>query len=94
MLDDAETWRRVNGMVRLTRADRALIHALRSFEGHRATATMLAERLGLNGFGGANLGIGRLGVRLADGFASAIPGYVPSTRPDGSPMWWHVVATG
>jgi hypothetical protein len=94
VLDDPGTWQLVVEHAHLTKADLALIEAFRGFDGHRATATMLADRLGFKGFGGANLAIGRLGVRLADSFAAVVPGYVPSTRPDGSPMWWHVVATG
>ncbi|QYG91075.1 hypothetical protein HC251_00580 [Iamia sp. SCSIO 61187] len=92
--DAVDTWRQVLEVVELTGHDRNLLKAFRAFPNNSATAGMLAEHLGFDAHGGANLAMGRLGRRLADGLAIVDPDYATSTRPDGSTMWWHVVATG
>lgn len=75
----------------LTDANIALIHAFRSHPGHAATASMLADDLGYEGYRAANLAIGTLGRRLGTTIAAD---FAPRHRPDGSAMWWTLVATG
>lgn len=87
-------WDAVLRAVELSDSNIALLHAFRHFTNHAATAAMLAEQLGFEGFGAANLAIGALGKRLAAGRAALEADYEPAKRSDGSPMWWHVVATG
>lgn len=87
-------WDAVVRAVGLTDANIALINAFRHFTNQTATAGMLADQLGFEGFGAANLAIGALGKRLAAGRADLDADYEPAKRSDGSPRWWHVVATG
>ena len=87
-------WDAVIAQAELTEHDVALVHAFRTFPNHTATAGWLAEELGFNGFGGANLAMGRLGKHLAAARSAVDPSYEPSKRSDGSTMWWNVVANG
>lgn len=92
--DQGVDWDAVLAQLELTESNVALIHAFRTFPKHRATAGGLAEELNFEGYGGANLAIGSLGKRLAAARATVDPDFEPATRSDGSPEWWHVVATG
>jgi hypothetical protein len=87
-------WDAVIARAELTESNIALIHAFRAFPDQKATAARLAAELGFEGFGGSNLAIGALGKRLAEARALVDPDYAPATRTDGSPKWWHVLATG
>lgn len=78
----------------LTQSDVNLLNVFRSLRGYTGTAQDLADVLGFEKFNCVNLAMGRVGKRLAGVLGEVDPIYSPSTRPDGSTMWWHVPATG
>lgn len=89
-----EVWSQALDLVRLSDTDRKLIEAFRSFRDNAATAQMLADEMGYDAHGAANLAMGRLGKKLAEGLATVLPDFEPQQRSNGSTMWWHVVASG